>query len=222
MKSKPLTPDTYPLLLKRVRETLIDGQRRIEAERVRTYWETGRIIYVDILKHKDRAEYGKDVMERLEKDLEVDLSTLQRCVQFAKIYPRLPNSARGRNFSWSHYRHLITISDDKERLRLEKSIIEKGWTTEELAAKIKDAKVLADNTDQPFDFAQGKPVPQLKFTRGKLHTYQIIKANKPLAGRSPLVLDLGFRQEYVLPKNGSQFKEGDFVETNSLPYRQAG
>ncbi len=38
MKSKSLTPDTYPLLLKRVRETLVNGQRRIiEEERVRTY-----------------------------------------------------------------------------------------------------------------------------------------------------------------------------------------
>ena len=205
MKSKSLTkPDTYPTILKRVRETLVDGQRRIEEERVRTYWETGRIIYTDILKHKDRAEHGKDVMERLAKDLNVDLSTLQRCVQFAKAYPHLPNSARGRNFSWSHYRKFITIADDQKRLSLEKTALRHEWTSEELAAKIKDVKGPVDKSDQP--------IPQLKFTHGKLNTYQIIKANKPLAGKSLLVLDLGFRQEYLIPKDAPQFKEGDLAE----------
>jgi len=41
--TKSLTTDGYSNLLKRVRETLLDGQRRIDAQRVRTYWETGRI-----------------------------------------------------------------------------------------------------------------------------------------------------------------------------------
>ena len=196
--------DTYANLLKRVRETLIEGQQRIEEERVRTYWETGQVILKDILKNRGRAAYGVEILTRLAKDLNIHLRLLQRCIRFAKAYPQFPISSGRTKFKWSHYRELMTVSDDQKRLFLEKAALRNDWTSEELAAKIKDEKVPADNPDQP--------IPQLKFTRGKLHAYQIIKAGKPLAQKSSLVLDLGFRQEYLLPQSGSQFKEGDLAE----------
>ncbi|OGX24262.1 MAG: hypothetical protein A3D10_08735 [Omnitrophica WOR_2 bacterium RIFCSPHIGHO2_02_FULL_48_11] len=68
---KPAKSANYDNLLRRVRAVLIEGQRRIEAERVKTYWEIGRIIYTHILKYKDRAEYGTEVLKRLSKDLNV-------------------------------------------------------------------------------------------------------------------------------------------------------
>ena len=48
----------YKRLLKQVQATLVQGQERIEAERVKIYWETGRLIDTHILAHKDRADYG--------------------------------------------------------------------------------------------------------------------------------------------------------------------
>jgi hypothetical protein len=56
-------PSDYQGLLRKVKATLIEGQQRIEAERVRTYWETGRLIHGHILKNKDRAEYGAGVIQ---------------------------------------------------------------------------------------------------------------------------------------------------------------
>lgn len=197
--------DGYKTLLNKVRKTLIEGQQRIEQERVRTYWETGRVIHVDILKHKDRAGYGERVVLRLAKDLSVDRSVLNRCVRFAEVYPRLPIGARGHQFGWSHYRNFITVPDDRIRSFLENETAQNDWTAEELAARIKqDRPVLPADDD--------KPVVQLKFTRGRLHTCQIVPANKALVRQGPLALDLGFREQYEIPKGAPKLKETETVE----------
>lgn len=73
----------YASLLAKVRKTLIEGQRRIEQERIHTYLETGQIINTHILKY-ERADYGAQVIKQLAKDLNVGHRTLERCVQFAK------------------------------------------------------------------------------------------------------------------------------------------
>jgi len=48
MTKLSIIPSDYASLLKQVKQTLIEGQQRIEAERVRTYWETGRLIYGNV------------------------------------------------------------------------------------------------------------------------------------------------------------------------------
>ena len=145
--------DAYYALLARVKKTLLEGQRRIEEERVRTYWETGRDIRSHILKY-ERAEYGGEVVSRLSVDLHVSETVLHRCVQFAARYPRFPIVAGRRQFTWSHYRGLITIPDDKRRLMFEKAASEKGWNAEELAARLKEERgksaAAARPTPTPF------------------------------------------------------------------------
>jgi hypothetical protein len=49
----------YAFLLKKVREVLIEGQKRIEAERVRVYWETGYLIHRHILKYERAPRAAK-------------------------------------------------------------------------------------------------------------------------------------------------------------------
>ncbi len=46
-------PASYDALLKSVKAALIEGQKRIEAERVRTYWEAGRLIHGHVLQIKE-------------------------------------------------------------------------------------------------------------------------------------------------------------------------
>jgi endonuclease YncB( thermonuclease family) len=196
----------YTSLLSKVRKTLVEGQARIESERVRTYWETGRIINTHILQNKDRADYGAEVVKRLAKDLNVDFSNLQRSVKFAKTYPRFPIVGGRPQFSWTHFRKLITISDDKKRARLEKGIFENAWSADELAVKIKEEKS-----------ATGKPATGKLLTpqRGELYTYQLIERPNLKTGKSAgLRVDLGFGVFYkVDPALVSQFSKSDIVES---------
>ena len=170
MPSKPKI-NVYKILLAQVRQTLLEGQRRIEEERGRIYWEAGDLIYKDILKHKNRGKRNAEVTKRLSKDLKVDLSTLQRCVQFAKMYPDLPKVGAHRLISWTHYLKLITIPDDKMRLSLEKDARDNAWTTKELAAQIQERKTAGSEDSKPAPAESAKPKPAEKLLtplRGKL------------------------------------------------------
>jgi endonuclease YncB( thermonuclease family) len=220
-------PAQYSALLARVRRTLLEGQRRIEEERVRTYWETGRLIHAHILKNSDRAEYGAEVVRDLAGDLGVDLSLLNRCVRFAKMYPHSKIYARGPKFKWSHYRRLMTVSDDNKRLLLEKRIEQKGWTAEELAARMK-----TETAQEPSSSPKGTgepPAARLIPLRGELFTYRIVErptlappkaglgigedSGPPPEGRG-LLLDLGFGIfRNIDSRAAAQFVKGDIVQS---------
>ncbi|MBL8013513.1 MAG: hypothetical protein JNN05_06650 [Candidatus Omnitrophica bacterium] len=183
-------PATYEALLKRVKQTLIEGQQRVESERVRTYWETGRIIHGHILQNKDRADYGAHVIADLARDLKVDKSLVNRCLKFAQKYPSLPNVARGPHLSWSHYRRFIAIGDEKKRLRLEEQAKANEWTAEELGEQIKLGR---DSNDKPLPPKRKTPQTPLVPLRGELYTYRIVTRPTVGAGEdSGLLIDLGF------------------------------
>ena len=62
-------PARYSALLARVKQTLLEGQRKMEEARVYTYWKTGWVILAHILKYFDRAEYGTEVIRNLARDI---------------------------------------------------------------------------------------------------------------------------------------------------------
>ena len=210
-RNKILT-DGYAALLRQVKETLVEGQRRIEEEKVRIYWQTGRLIHTHILKHSERAEYGGEVLKRLAEDIQVDLSVLQRCVRFVKAYPHLPISARGPKFSWSHYRKLITISDNKKRLSFEKFVLQNEWSAEELAARIKEDRPEENKTIEAKSVSSQSLLTPL---RGIPYTYQIVERPNVKANEPPnLRVDLGFGVFHkVEPRLISFFSKGDIVES---------
>jgi hypothetical protein len=201
-------PSDYQGLLRKVKETLIEGQQRIEAERVRTYWETGRLIHGHVLKFADRAEYGAEVVANVARDLNVDRSLLTRCVQFAKRYPQLPIGAGRHKFNWAHYRQLITITDEKERLLLERTVVEKDWTAEELEQRLKSKR-----SSEPEAGPSRKSVRQTPLTplRGELYTYRLTTRPTVGAGEdSGLLIDLGFG---IFREIDDRWKDGDIVQS---------
>ncbi len=202
---------TYPALFRRVKETLLDGQHRIEAQKVQTYWDTGRLIQAHILQNKDRAEYGTEAVNRLSEDLSVSASVLRRCVQFYQTYPDQKKFAAQRKFTWAHYQQLIPVADDKQRARFE-ALVEKGDISyRELASRIK-----ASRASEPVD-AETSPSPSpspspLIPLRGTLYTYQIFKRKILGTSETELVLDLGF-SNYRNVDSLQGFVSGDIVES---------
>jgi hypothetical protein len=55
---------------------LLAGQREIEEAKVRTYWETGRLINEHLRLHERRADYGAQIVPRLGADLRVSQTVL--------------------------------------------------------------------------------------------------------------------------------------------------
>jgi hypothetical protein len=163
---------TYPGLFRQVKAVLLDGQRRIENERIFTFWDAGRLIRTHILLNQERAEYGKGVILKLAQDLHVSRQVLDRCVQFFETYPKFPIGARARQLTWSHYQELIAVADDKKRLLLEKAIITSGLTRDEVRARKKAQQPSEPTTSLTPEVRKVAPLVPL---RGELYTYKILK-----------------------------------------------
>ncbi len=202
----------YDILLSQVRSALLEGQRRIEEEKVRTYWKTGEHICKHILKHS-KPQYGGEIVKQLAQDLSLEVSLLQRCVQFVKAYPKLPNSAARRKFTWTHYKKLITIPDEKSRLRFEKAAESNAWSAEQLALRIASEKSKSEDRILKVS-KENSPDAPLVALRGELYHYKIIRRPDVNVTEedSGLRLDLGFRNlQKLSAKTAAQFELGDIV-----------
>lgn len=206
-KLKSGTFKDYTFVRDQIRETLSLGRKRMEQEKVLTYWKIGKLISKHILANGDRAEYGKKVMARLSGDLDLDETVLSRTVKFYKAFPIL---ATWQELTWSHYRLLLTVDDPETRNALAEKANANQWTTDLLEQKIRD-RIAFDSNSR----SNGKKKPEpLQPKRGSLHTFQILQINF-LHGKPEVVIDLGFKVTKDLSSaslNGAKFKAGQIVE----------
>lgn len=200
---------SYAGLREQVRQALLLGQARIEQEKVRTYWETGRLIHTHILTNNTRtAVYGKQLIVRLAKDLGVGETLLRRCSQFYQTFKKIP---AGRHeslppLSWTHYRTLITVDDEDRREQLAKRAEESRWTAEYLENEIKKIR--------PRPLAPPTPLTPRK---GTLYTYRLIRPEKIHTGKAALLIDLGFSScRDASMKGADHFKAGDIAASEWL------
>ena len=102
----------------------------------------GERIVREELKHKDRADYGKLLLNRLAADLSISGRLLYDIVRFYRVY-KILHAVRAK-LSWTHYRQLITIDEDEERTFYENQTIIHSWSARELEKQIKNK--LYENT----------------------------------------------------------------------------
>jgi hypothetical protein len=139
--SKDLVPrdKNYQNLLSDLKSIITKGQykayKAVDNIRVQTYWQLGERIVREELKHEDRADYGKYLVDNLTVDLDIGRRLLYRIVQFYRTYPIV--STLRTQLSWAHYRELIVIEDSKEREFYENKIIINSWSVRDLSRQIK-------------------------------------------------------------------------------------
>jgi len=211
LPAQPALPEvgTYDQLLHAIREARAASEKRVEQavdrEKVREAWETGKLIDEHILHHKERADYGKQVIERLSADLGMSRSELNRMVEFARAYPiRAP----ARKVSWSHYRELLSLNDSKERDEVTQQAEDQSWNRDQVREEVRRRQHRTE-----------APVKLPEITPGPLYTYQVIRL------KDRLKIDLGFGIYHDLPeKDAKKFKEGDIVSVVGarLPAGEAG
>ncbi len=183
-------------------------EKAVEQERVREAWEIGSLIDAHVLQHKERADYGKQVLERLASDLGMSRTELSYMLQLFRAYPIFQ---RSENLSWAHYQTLLSVNDPKERKALEEKASKENWTRDRLREEIKALKRKSSSSDSGESASTEKisPVPH----SGNPGVYRIILAKAgPYAGE--LALDLGFSNYVRLADevgDTTPFKEGDVV-----------
>jgi endonuclease YncB( thermonuclease family) len=220
--SKNVNVKTYPALYRAVKACLLDGQQRIEEEKIRTYWETGRYIQLHVLQNGNRAEYGTRAIAKLAEDFDIAPSVLKQCRTFASRYSTPPIGHGRAQLKWAHFRKLMTILDEGERDRMEAAAQKNGWTSDELVLQIKAAaqrapigRPSAEDAEVVETSDVTSPSPSLVPLRGELYTYKIITPdNAERAKGYRVCVDLGFGEmRYEEPKLLAGFNAGDIVES---------
>ena len=106
---------------------------------VSAYWQIGKVITEDELQHK-RAEYGKSVLRNLARRLTeefgkgFDERELRKMCQFYRTFPI--RDALRPELSWSHYRKLISVEDEKARQWYMNEAASQVWSTRQLDRQI--------------------------------------------------------------------------------------
>ena len=106
-----------------------------------TYWEIGRIIVEDEQGHLERADYGRELINDLSKQLTKEYGkgfSKSNLFNMRNLYLTYPicQTLSGK-LTWSHYCELLSISDEKKRSFYEKESINANWSVRELKRQIK-------------------------------------------------------------------------------------
>ncbi|HPV21507.1 MAG TPA: PDDEXK nuclease domain-containing protein [bacterium] len=129
----------YRNLLNELKSILSKGQARaykaVDNIKVQTYWQIGERIVRDEIENKERAEYGKQIVAQISFDLGINKRELYRIIRFFKLYEIVATVSP--QLSWNHYKELVDIENDKERVFYQNNAINNNWSVRELRIKIK-------------------------------------------------------------------------------------
>jgi endonuclease YncB( thermonuclease family) len=143
---KILTEAQYSNLLKELKDLIETGIDEPSKDGINqlttTYWKIGQRINKASLSTK--SGYHNSILKDLSSQLELERTTLSRCLTFFKNYPTPPNN---QNLSWSHYRELLTIKDDKLRTALEKKAQTENWSRSRLVEAIRQSQTFPNKKD---------------------------------------------------------------------------
>ena len=142
----------------KVRETVLIAKNKvfsaINFAMVEAYWEIGKEIF-EAQGKSQRAEYGKGLLEYLSKELTAEfgegytVSNLRNMRQFYFMFEK--RYALRSELSWTHYRMLMRIDDEKRREFYLKECADSGWSTRQLERQINSfyyERLLATQKDE--------------------------------------------------------------------------
>ena len=112
---------------------------------VQRNWLLGRRIAEEELRGSDRAEYGLEIIKTLSRKLTDEYgrgftkTNLYSFYQFYKTFPEIFHAVSGKSqplLSWTHYRTLLQVKDEKARAWYAKEAAEQTWAVRTLQRNI--------------------------------------------------------------------------------------
>lgn len=166
---------------------------------VLTYWNVGKRIVEQEQNGKERAEYGKALIEVLSEELtkEYGKSFSKRNLQyFRKFYLTFPDekivNTCVHNLNWSHFRSLLRVLDDNARLWYMNEAANEGWSVRTL-----DRNISTQYYNRLMQGPQKEAVINemlQKNTENQKNKFELLK--------SPIIAEfLGFRNEDTYLEN---------------------
>jgi micrococcal nuclease len=124
-------------------------------------------------------------MESMAKELNIDRSTLVRCVQFFEAYPKgVPETS----LTWSHIRELLALPGPKERTFYLHEAEKKNWTRDDLVKAIQADHIAITDPTTPK-----KTAKQLARPEGGPYIYRVSILKVVDGDTFDVNIDLGFK-----------------------------
>lgn len=108
-----------------------------------TYWNIGKRIVEDEQNGAERAEYGKQLIKSLAEDLSYEYGSnysKRNLDYYRKFYLLFPNieivNACVHNLNWTHFRSLLRVPDEDERIWYMNEAAKEGWSSRTLDRNI--------------------------------------------------------------------------------------
>jgi predicted nuclease of restriction endonuclease-like (RecB) superfamily len=155
-------------LLRAGRET---AYRSVNTVMVKTYWQIGKRIVEQEQQGKTRAEYGEYLIVNLSRYLTdcfgkgFSVANLWNFKQFYLIFSDFEqfSTQRVENLSWSHFRLIMRLDNEKERYYYLQEASSQNWSTRLLERNIKSGYYrrllssqskpgILENTQHPTEF----------------------------------------------------------------------
>ena len=131
-------------MIQEIKKIILSSRKKVAYEVNNTmlyaYWNVGRIIVENEQKGNIKAEYGKQILKELSKELKnvlgsgFSVSNLQYMRRFYLEYPKQQTVSV--KLSWSHYCELLSIENIDERNFYEKECINSNWSVRELKRQL--------------------------------------------------------------------------------------
>lgn len=187
--------DLYSRILEVIKSAQYGIRKSVNIAMVQTYWAIGQVIVEEEQSGNQRAEYGKEVLNDISKRLTKEFGkgyTVTNLRYMRLFYQQFPiHHAVGDELSWTHYRLLIKIGDEKARLWYMSEAIKENWSTRALERQINSfyyQRLLSSKDKTPVKKEARKKT-------SKLTPHDVLK--------DPYVL------EFLQLKNQSDFTEDD-------------
>ena len=115
----------------------------INSAMVEAYWEIGRRIVEEEQRGKERAEYGKEILQNLSKELTEEFGkgysyrTLREIRQFYLMFSDFEKwRTVSAKLTWSHFQKVLRVSNEKSRIFYLTEAAENMWSVRTLDRNI--------------------------------------------------------------------------------------
>jgi predicted nuclease of restriction endonuclease-like (RecB) superfamily len=155
MQDLPLETTPEAELKSLIEVTQLQTIEGINNQLLSLYWQIGGYL-TQLLKKEGSTQSDQDVLSSLAKKLTIwfgenySYSNLTRMLQFYQTYPNLEPTGEVlfQKLSWSHFKELLTINQENQRVVFTQHCIDEGWSVEMLRLRIRNANQGSQEQDE--------------------------------------------------------------------------
>jgi predicted nuclease of restriction endonuclease-like (RecB) superfamily len=163
--------ETNQSLIREIKSIILESRgqaiRAIDHARVLMYWNVGKRIFEEEQAGKERAGYGSFLIKSLSEVLQPEFGSgfsmrqLERYRQFYRTFS-IPSALRT-EFSWTHYKLLLSIDNEERRDFYLHETAKNNWTARQLErqinSKLFERLLLSNDKEIVLAVARGQKKP---------------------------------------------------------------